>query len=173
MIDQSLAKKGQLMLLIQLAIVLLMLSTFTLSLKSLSIQNTSQLDTSTDPQPLKATKGDPGIVDYQKVQSIIEQKVHQEIATLPKPQNGQDGSSGVQGNPGIQGSNGSQGVQGSQGTSGNDGAPGASGQDAVGTPGREAEFQSNPLTGNLEWRYVGDDSWQLLIEKCAITNICL
>lgn len=41
-----------------------------------------------------------------------------------------------------------------------------------GPAGREVELQRNAATGDLEWRYVGDELWQLLLEGCELTGVC-
>lgn len=113
-------------------------------------------------------KGDPAQVDYDQIHNfIIEQ-----VAMIPRPKDGNT----IQGPPGqsIQGPPGQPGesIQGPAGQNGQDavgidGTPGEPGQ-----PGREVEMRSNPANGNLEWRYVGELSWQTLITACEITNTC-
>ncbi len=49
-----------------------------------------------------------------------------------------------------------------------DGLNGKNGADAP-----LVELQTNILTGNLEWRYAGYDSWQLLMKKCDLIGVCL
>jgi hypothetical protein len=73
--------------------------------------------------------------------------------------NGKDGKSPIKGidyTDGVNGQNGSNGADGKDGV-GQKGDPGQPGQ-----PGRETEFRCNPDNDNYEWRYVGDDSWQII-----------
>lgn len=86
-----------------------------------------------------------------------------------------DGCTGPQGIAGIsiQGATGAQGVQGVQGqpgdtgTTGTIGAIGADGQSVVGPagaqgdPGPKTERQCDPNLHAIEWRNVGDESWQV------------
>lgn len=65
-----------------------------------------------------------------------------------------DGATGATGLTGVQGIQGEQGLQGVQGDTGAQGDPG--------TPGQNPEFRCNPKNHNYEWRYVGDDTWQVL-----------
>lgn len=41
-----------------------------------------------------------------------------------------------------------------------------------GPAGREVELRTNSTTGDMEWRYVGDDLWTVLMKKCTILNNC-
>lgn len=97
------------------------------------------------------------------------------------------GSTGLQGQPGIsvQGPQGTQGVQGTSGVSVtpdelasavstylqvNPPSPGAQGD--PGTAGAQVELRVNPGTKNLEWRYDGQLTWQILLQTCELTNSC-
>lgn len=71
---------------------------------------------------------------------------------------------GPQGPPGVS-------IKGDKGDAvvihGEDGAPGE-----PGPPGREVEFRYNEAKQRIEWRYVGDGGWQVLIDQCVLTNTC-
>lgn len=54
----------------------------------------------------------------------------------------------IEGTPGPQGNDGAQGPQGDPGPMGD-----------PGSDGRTPELRTNPITGGLEWRYIGDDIW--------------
>lgn len=41
-----------------------------------------------------------------------------------------------------------------------------------GIPGREIELSRDPLSGDLQWRYTGDDFWTVLVEGCELKNEC-
>lgn len=185
-------KGWQILLLVQITIIFLSLSVFSMGLRSLSaaVDASARQNIAEQPmppqQPVQHEKSDIGqaaTVDYQQIDSMIRNRV----AELPKPIDGVRGQDGVS----AAGSDGSDGKGGQDGTSGKSAyqtwldqgnvgteqdfllaLKGAPGQDAIGAPGREIELQSNPLNGNLEWRYIGDDSWQLLLNKCKITDTC-
>ena len=86
-------------------------------------------------------------------------------------QNGADGKNGADGQPGANGaagldgrpgSNGKDGVSGTPGLDGIDGKPGADGQPGLdGQNGKQIELQKGTLY--IQWRYVGDASWNNLI----------
>lgn len=61
-------------------------------------------------------------------------------------------------------------AQGEKGEKGDSGEKGPQGEPAP--PAREVEFQRNPITNDLEWRYVGDDLWTVLFEGCELLNVC-
>lgn len=147
--EQLLSRSWRTILLVQLAFLFVSSTVFTLGLHSLSTVS-SLANQQTVQNSAYPVKGDPGVVDYQQVDALVQQRVSE----LPKPKDGAPGHDGVNGQ---------------DGKPGNDGA---NGQDGVGVGGREVEMQANPLSGNLEWRYIGDDSWQLLIKKCQITDSC-
>lgn len=86
---------------------------------------------------------------------------------------------------------GDQGFRGSDGIDGTDGADGQDGETAIskittikeqmpikgdkgdiGQAGREVEFQYNTLKDRLEWRYIGDPFWTVLVDACELTNTC-
>lgn len=99
-------------------------------------------------------KGDTPQIDYTKIANII----NQQIATLPKPKDGIDGTNGkngVIGNPGV------------NGTNGQDGLPGVQGAD-----GLSVELRYNAAKQQIEWRYVGDITWKLLVSNCTLANTC-
>lgn len=50
------------------------------------------------------------------------------------------------------------------------GADGQPGQDGIN--GRDIELRTNPVTLNIEWRYVGNDLWTVLTTHCELTNTC-
>ena len=86
------------------------------------------------------------------------------------------GAQGIQGTQGLYGEQGAQGTQGIQGIQGDPGAPGEQGtQGEPGEPGqsgREIELRTNPNSLNIEWRYVGDSNWHILISLCQIQGGC-
>lgn len=84
-----------------------------------------------------------------------------------KGEKGDAGAAGPQGLPGvsIRGDKGETVVI--EGIDGVDGLPGE-----PGAPGREVEFQYNEAKQRIEWRYVGDRGWQVLVEQCVFDNTC-
>lgn len=112
----------------------------------------------------RGEKGDPAVVDYDKIFSVIEAR----IASIPLPKDGNQGPVGPQGLPGI-GIVGPKGPQGDKGDSivgprGDVGEPG--------TPGREIELRHNDEFNRTEWRYVGNLNWMVLFRDCEITDKC-
>lgn len=112
----------------------------------------------------KGDKGDPGRTPVRGVDYFDGRDGSQ---GPPGPQ-GPTGPQGVEGPEGIQGSEGEPGPVGEQGPQGEQGAPGEPGQN-----GREVEFRHNDEQDRTEWRYVGDDNWQVLYEDCEITDTCV
>lgn len=105
--------------------------------------------------PTAVVQGNPPAqIDYQRVAQIIQQQ----LATLPAPQNGTPGIPGIPGQNGINGVPGTGGVPGKDGTNGID--------------GRTPEVRSNPMTGDIEWHYVGDRLWTILVPKCSLIINC-
>lgn len=108
----------------------------------------------------------------------LSQLIHKEIAALPKPIDGKDGASGTNGQNGSNGQNASVDYDKVRSIVQDEVAKiptpkdGNNGADGIGSPGREIELQTNILNGNLEWRYIGDDSWQLLMKRCAMLGNC-
>lgn len=136
----------------QLVLVLLLLSIFVISLRVAKPNNY-----------IKGQTGDTGMVDYEKVNKLIEQKVN----SIPIPTNGINGLNGKDGKNGVDG----QSIVGPQGPAGESGPKGEQGD--IGSPGLQTEFRTNPNSGNLEYRYIGDDSWTTLMKQCQITNSCI
>ena len=91
----------------------------------------------------KGEKGDKAEIDYGLVKDLVKTEV-QKIDI-------KDGKDGL---PGKDGANGVDGEKGNQGE--------------PGSPGLEVELRTNPLNSNLEWRYIGDDSWQILLNTCGV-----
>lgn len=80
---------------------------------------------------------------------------------------GVDGAKGDKGDPGEQGVPGLTGATGAQGIQGEQGEAGEAGQNGREIELRCRDFQSKD--SQVQWRYVGDESWQLLYElkdKC-------
>lgn len=104
-----------------------------------------------------------------KILSDIRDKVTAEITVKNvKGQKGEKGDAGLNGKDGtngVDGKNGQTQVINKEITL--DGKPGEPGQD-----GREIEFRYNELKQRAEWRYIGDDYWQLFFKACTITNTC-
>ncbi len=72
---------------------------------------------------------------------------------------GRDGVDGINGKDGADGADGKDGIDGKDGADGKDGKDGKDGVD--GKDGREIELRVN--NGEIQWRYVGEDSWTSLI----------
>lgn len=95
--------------------------------------------------PPFSSVGIPGVaatVDYDRIDTIIQQK----ISALPLPKNGANGQNGADGRNGLDGKD------------GGDGAKGDSGD--IGPPGLTIQIRTNPNTGMVECRIVGDDIWK-------------
>lgn len=89
-------------------------------------------------KPGLSVKGDPGVQGTQGLQGL-------------------QGEPGIQGVAGVAGPKGDTGATGAQGIQGDQGPAGEKGAD-----GRTPEYRCNPKNHNYEWRYVGDDNWQVL-----------
>lgn len=103
------------------------------------------------PQGLTGLTGEMGYRGLPGIPGLQGPKGDISVVTVTGPQ----GPAGVQGEPGPQGEPGTQ------------GEPGEPGQS-----GREIELRTNPINGNLEWRYDGDLSWHVLMKACQITKTC-
>lgn len=88
-----------------------------------------------------------------------------------KGDKGEVGLTGPQGLQGAQGMQGPQGVQGEKGEKGDTGETGPQGE--PGQNGREIEVRHNDELDRTEWRYVGDEQWQVLVRDCEISDTCL
>lgn len=103
---------------------------------------------------------------------VIHETTTYRVEGLPGPQGipgvgypGKDGRS-IVGPPGPAGQIGSQGLAGEPGAPGKDGQDGKDGRDGEdGQPGRELEFRTNPDTCDVEYRYVGQRGWTVLVEQ--------
>lgn len=114
--------------------------------------------------PLTSTvgqQGPAGVVDYKKVDKIIQDKV----AALPVPADGQNGEDGKPGKDGAPGKDGRTPVKGVDYFDGEQGAPGLNAQ--------QAEFRTNPLTNDVEWRCTGDTLWTTLASNPLLTGSCI
>lgn len=90
-----------------------------------------------------------------------------------QPTVGQIGPPGPQGIPGEDGVDGKdsksvntiiqESIPGPIGPKGDTGKIGPQGM--PGKSARELELRNNPITGDAEWRYIGDDEWQLLMKS--------
>lgn len=77
---------------------------------------------------------------------------------------GLQGALGPVGQPGVQGSTGATGAVGPEGPIGPQGEPGA--------PAQQIEIRYNADKSQIEWRYVGEFYWQLLVQACQLTDTC-
>ncbi len=114
----------------------------------------------------KGDKGDPAQIDYEKVstiiegqiekidysklEQIIEDKVTKKLTTIPPAKDGTNGNNGLDGYTPIKGIDYFDGEN--------------------GINGKTPELRINPLTGDIEWRYIGDRLWNVLLENCSIKN---
>lgn len=113
------------------------------------------------PQMVQSAQPEP--VDYAKITKIVQ---HQ-ISLLPTPQNGvngKDGVNGTNGTTGATGKTGSVGVAGAQGSPGPQGEPGAT--------GKSIQLRYNATKAQIEYRYDGDITWNILVTICTLTNAC-
>lgn len=145
------ARQDRTLLAIQLAILFVVLSIFSLGLRTLKTTTNLRVPPTQviNPTPIK---GQDGVEGMQGLNGISGEK-------------GAKGDAGVKGDTGATGATGAVGEPGIQGDQGIQGEPAA--------PARETELRTNPLNNNLEWKYVDDTSWHLLIKQCQITDSCL
>lgn len=80
---------------------------------------------------------------------------------------GPKGASGADGQDGAKGSDGKTGEQGPKGETGASGKDGKNGKDA-----RQIVIDTDPLTGDIMWKYADDTLWTLLVEKCDLKGVC-
>lgn len=151
--DAKFVRRQQTFLAVQLAIIFLLLTIFTISLRLISAATISQLQI-----PAQGPPGEPG----KSIQGVQGEIGPMSLVPGPHGKDGNDGSSGVPGSTGLIGP---------QGEPGTPGEPGPQGD--AGAPGLQTELRTDPLNGDLEWRYVGDDDWQILMPFCSIVNTCL
>lgn len=90
----------------------------------------------------------------------------------------------VRGVAGAPGKNGKDGRDGTNGANGSNGVSTVSTfatetiikevplQGEPGQPGKSTELRYNTAKSRIEWRYVGDDGWQILVDKCTLINSC-
>lgn len=105
----------------------------------------------------------------------VTQAVQRELEALPQPLAPKDGRDGIDGRDGRDGKDGvTQTIEtkateivtkpAEKGEKGDAGQPGKS--------ARQIVLKSDPDTGDLMWKYADDTLWNLLLEKCQITNSC-
>lgn len=104
-------------------------------------------------QVINGKNGKDASIDYNKVNQLIQDQ----LASLPKPQNGVNGANGQQGQSGLQGIPGSTGTTGAQGTAGTNGASGTNGENGV--DGLTLQVQVNPITCQLQDKYTISAFW--------------
>lgn len=112
--------------------------------------------------------GPPGQIDYERLSDTVRDQLSQ----LDQPAQGPQGIAGAAGRDGAAGKDGSDGLDGAPGKDGSDGKDGTNGIDGVSLLGRTPEFRANPITGDIEWRYVGDRLWTVLLAKCSLLVNC-
>ena len=95
---------------------------------------------------LQGLPGKDAVVDYDKIDSVIQSKVESAVQALPKPQNGHNGTNGY--TP-------------VKGTDYVDGKDGVNGQN-----GASPQIQCDPVTKSLEWKLDTDDFWTILYVPC-------
>lgn len=93
------------------------------------------------------------------------------IALLKKELSGERGSSGLDGEDGKDGKDGENAV--STITTVKEQVPIKGDKGDIGQAGREVEFQYNSVKDRIEWRYIGEDIWTVLVDACELTNTCL
>lgn len=119
--------------------------------------NRAQVDT----KSLIGAKGDTAEVDYRSINTAIDQQVKTQIDALPKSKDGKDGQNGANGKDGtsvdyvvvdriIQ-----QKIQ-----------DAFDALEKPELPTLEIEHRNNPDNGLPEWRFAGDDSWQVCGDSC-------
>lgn len=111
---------------------------------------------------IRPEKGDPGSSGIQGDPGVQGQPGLTVVGPRgPQGPQGAIGPMGVQGAtgvPGPQGATGPAGPQGEQGVQGPQGEPGPQGEQ--GPPGKTVFTRTNPITGEGECRYAGDETWQ-------------
>ncbi len=115
-------------------------------------------------------KGDKGEVDSQQLAQIVEKEISKQLTETPQPNNGKDGKNGEDGSDGANGQNGKDAVV--DYTEVKKIVSDEMSRLPVSQP-REIEFQVNPKNENVEMRYVGDDSWQILLKSDLLWQIFL
>jgi len=86
----------------------------------------------------------------------------------------------------LKGEKGDKGDSGKNGTDGKDGTNSTSTKETIvkevplkgeqgeaGAAGRETEFRYNETKQRIEWRYIGDSGWQILVKKCTLLADCV
>lgn len=126
------------------------------------------------------------IADRDRVAIKIQDSVEKVVAGIPKPQNGVNGINGLNAtdeqveravaaymreHPVRDGKDGKDGRDGRDGRDGNDSTvPGPKGdtgeQGPQGEPGPIAEWQCNPTTARMEYRYPGNEDWTPTNSMC-------
>lgn len=125
------------------------------------------------PRQVETIKAD---IDYDKINEMIKKQ----LASLPTPQNGSNGTS-------IVGATGAKGTS-IKGDTGSQGANVTTDQIAdavakyflvnpppageIGVAGKTPEIRYNFAKAQLELRYEGDFTWTPLVSACTLTNTC-
>lgn len=104
--------------------------------------------------------GKDAIVDYVRLDTIIQEKVQVAIDKLPLP------------TPGPAGPAGPAGLQGPQGPAGPQGAQGPKGEPGEVAHCRQIELRQHPITLEAQYRFVGDDIWLPSPKDGVLPNAC-
>lgn len=113
-----------------------------------------------------------------RVREQVAEQVRQQLLAQPLPQPGQQGIQGIDGKDGRDGKDSiSTSTIVEKQTSvkeviakpekGEKGDPGVNGKDA-----RQVILSTDPISGDIIWKYEGDTLWNLLIESCQFKGKC-
>lgn len=106
------------------------------------------------PAAASGRDGKDAVVDYDKIEAKIQERIHLAIAALPAPKDGLNGRDGRDGQDGA------------------DGKDGRDGRDAQIITCRQIEIRQNPESEKAEFRFVGDEMWLPTPDDGLLTNSC-
>lgn len=109
------------------------------------------------PYAVAGKDGKDAIVDYVRLDTIIQEKVQVAVDKLPPSSPGPTGPAGLQGPQGPVGPQGAQGPKGEPGE-----APHC----------RQIELRQHPITLEAQYRFVGDDIWLPSPKDGVLPNAC-
>lgn len=94
--------------------------------------------------------GADGVVDWNELEAIIDEKVEEKVASIPRPKDGAAGKDGANGSTPV------------KGIDYDDGKDGVNGVD-----GRERIIRFNAETRSFETQLAGDEFWEVILDVCS------
>lgn len=109
------------------------------------------------PTGAQGSQGPAAVVDYERIDAIVTEKVAAEVEKIPVPKNGKDGYTPVKG---VDYDDGYTPIKGVDYDDGEHGTNGVNGADPM--------LQCNETLRMLEWKLSTEDLWTILPVRCGV-----